>query len=245
MANGGRTALDPGPDRRPSPLQSLGLALANLVFPPRCVSCRARGAWLCERCEPQLVLYRAPLCPRCGLPLTDEPCPGCTRARLPVARLRAAGPFAGPLRTAIHRLKFSGERYLAEPLGGLLVQAWHNAPLAGDCLVPVPLHPKQERARGYNQALLLAQATERRLGLPVLAGRLRKIRETSPQVGLTREARLANLHGAFAWHGDACPAAPILVDDVMTTGATLQAAAQALRQAGARRVCGLVLGRAQ
>jgi ComF family protein len=161
-----------------------------------------------------------------------------------VTSLRVVGPFAGPLRQGVHRLKFNGERYLAEPLGELLADAWRQQPLPGGCLVPVPLHPKQEAARGYNQSILLADVAGLRLGLPVARQSLRKVRETPPQVGLSQAERSRNLQGAFAWSGPV-PTHPVLVDDVMTTGATLAACAQALRAAGAGHVYGLVLARAQ
>ncbi|MHB1133647.1 MAG: ComF family protein [Chloroflexota bacterium] len=158
--------------------------------------------------------------------------------------LRVAGPFSGPLRHAVHRFKFSGERYLAEPLGEILTRAWVQAPLKGDCLVPVPLHPKQEAARGYNQSTLLAEVAALRLGVPVVSQGLRKVRETPPQVGLSQAERSRNLQGAFTWVGTA-PDSPVLVDDVTTTGATLGACAATLRAAGARRVYALVLARAE
>jgi ComF family protein len=163
-----------------------------------------------------------------------------------VGALRVSGYFDGPLRQAVHRLKFSGERYLAEPLGEILAATWNHGPLPADALVTVPLHPKHEAARGYNQSLLLARAAGARLGLPVIDDGLRRVRETPPQMGLPREERLANVRGAFAWQSDRpCPARLVLVDDVMTTGATLAACAAALRQAGASHINALVLARAK
>lgn len=244
MVESGRARETPAQPTSAGPT-ALRKAILDFLFPPRCVVCRARGEWLCPRCRPQLQLFAPPVCPRCGLPLESAYCPACAGMRLPVAALRTAGFFEGPLREAAHRLKFSGERYLAEPLGGLLAGAWRQAPLAGDVLVPVPLHPKDEATRGYNQATLLAESAGRQLGLPVSASGLQKVRETAPQVGLKREERLANLRGAFAWSGSTCPQRAILVDDVTTTGATLAACAAALRAAGATAVYALVLARAR
>ncbi|MCL4466120.1 MAG: ComF family protein [Chloroflexi bacterium] len=230
--------------RRPTGLAALRRSLLDLLFPPRCVVCRTRGDWLCLRCRPQLTLVDPPVCPRCGAPLAGAPCPLCAVERPPVAGLRFSGFHEGALRHAVHRLKFSGERYLAEPLGTLLATSWRQAPLPGEVLVPVPLHRTREASRGYNQAVLLARVTGRELGLPVLAGGLVRTRETPSQTGLDRRARLTNLRGAFRWTAGPCPERPVLIDDVTTTGATLAACAEALRQAGARRVYALVLARA-
>ncbi len=228
-------------------LSSQYSALCALLFPPRCVVCRARGDWLCARCRPHLALFQPPLCPRCGMPVDEgAPCELCRGRRLPVTALRACGYFEGPLREAVHRLKFSGERYLAEPLADLLVTTWRWAPLPADALIPVPLHPAREAARGYNQSSLLARQVGKKLDLPVLEGHLRRLRATPPQVDLPREERLRNLVGAFVCVGrEAYGRRLCLVDDVTTTGATLAACATALRAAGAGSVVALVLAKAR
>ena len=237
----------PGRDHVALTLAGLLKAVADLLFPPRCVVCRARGDWLCSACRPQLSLFTPPVCPRCGLPLSEgSSCFACHGQRLPVDALRLGGYFEGTLRQAVHCLKFSGERYLANPLGDILAAAWQHCPLPAGTLVAVPLHPKHEAERGYNQSVLLARHVGRLLDLPVSEGHLRRVRETPPQMGLSREERLHNVEGAFAWVGEApCPQHIILVDDVTTTGATLAACAKALRHGGARRVSGLVLSRAR
>ena len=235
---------------RGGPLEALGASYSSLIsflFPARCVVCRARGDWLCARCRPQLALFVPPVCPRCGLPVGGGAvCEACRRRPPPVRALRSAGYFEGPLREAIHLLKFSGERYLAEPLGEIMAHCWQQAPRPVDALLPVPLHPAREAARGYNQSALLARAAAKHLGLPVLGDGLRRLRETPPQVGLPREERLVNLDGAFAAGAQEVHGRRLaLVDDVTTTGATLAACAAALRQAGAVAVYALVLARAR
>jgi ComF family protein len=241
MVDGGRSgeALP-----RPTGFAALRRALVALLFPPRCVVCRRRGEWLCPRCRPQLTLVTPPVCPRCGAPLAVAPCPVCAIEPPPTSGLRFVGFHEGALRHAVHRLKFSGESYLAEPLGELLATCWQQAPLPGEVLIPVPLHPRREATRGFNQSALLAVQAGRLLHLPVLAAGLGRIRETPAQTRLGRPARLANLRGAFRWTAGGCPEYPILIDDVTTTGATLQACAEALRAAGARRVHALVVARA-
>lgn len=206
--------------------------LLDLIYPPRCVHCGARGDLLCQTCRSQC----QPLEP------ARQP-----RALPPAASLdHAAGayPFEGAVRAAIHAFKYQNQRRLAEPLARLLPAAPEWRP---DALVPVPLHPERERERGYNQAELLARALGQRWGLPV-AGGLRRTRATAHQVGQGASERADNMRAAFAWQGRPLGAAPpaklLLIDDVLTTGATLLACAEALRQAGAREVRGLALARA-
>jgi ComF family protein len=156
--------------------------------------------------------------------------------------MRFAGYYEGPLRQAVHRLKFSGERYLAPHLGVLMAEALRQSPLSADALVPVPLHPADQAGRGYNQSLLLAREAGMALELPVLPSVLVKRQRTVPQVGLRRAERMRNVAGAFEVTGyEMAGLRILLVDDVCTTGATLAACATALRQGGAAAVYGLVL----
>lgn len=142
------------------------------------------------------------------------------------------------LREAIHHFKYGGRVSLARPLGRRLAVTFRESPLRAEIAVPVPLHRKRERGRGYNQSLLLAE----RLGLTVRADLVRRIRPTDSQTGLTRLQRAVNVRKAFE-----CPrpvaGAVLIVDDVMTTGATLNEVARALRKAGASRVEALTLTR--
>jgi ComF family protein len=158
--------------------------------------------------------------------------------------VRAACAYAGPVRQAIHRLKYQRERHLAEPLAILVEDCLAARPLAVDAVVPVPLDPGRQRARGYNQAALLATPLAQHLGRPLVVDALRRVRSTRPQVGLSARARRANVRGAFAAAAGAVAGARLLVvDDVMTTGATLQACAEALHGAGADAVWGAVVAR--
>lgn len=160
--------------------------------------------------------------------------------------LRACGYFEGPLRDAVHRLKFSNERYLARPLAGLMASTWRYSPLPAELLLPVPLYPDRLAERGYNQSALLAREAGRLLGLPILESSLRRVRDTPPQMGLPRAQRLVNLEGAFVCSEDGVRGRRVcLVDDVTTTGATLGACAAALREVGAKAVYALVLAKAR
>ncbi|MBC7223839.1 MAG: ComF family protein, partial [Anaerolineae bacterium] len=228
-------------------LAALGRALLDLLFPPRCGGCGAPGAWLCAACWEALPWIAPPVCQRCGLPLARPGlCAGC--AALPPARvrIRAATYFEGPVRQAVHRLKYAGQRPLAEPLAKVLHHMWVREGLSAEVLVPVALHPQRERERGFNQAALLARELGRLTGLPVDDASLQRVRATPPQVGLTREERRRNVEGAFQCQGDALRGKRVaLVDDVCTTGATLYAAGQALLEGGAKEVWAVTVARSR
>lgn len=204
-------------------LRAAGLASAAALLPPRCAGCGAPGAWLCLTCRD-----------------TVEP----LAARIPRPATQAAGAYAGPLRSAIHRYKYRDERGLAEELGELLAGVVASDLARGirvDAVVPVPLHPARLGARGYDQVALLARAVALGAGLPLRAA-LHRIRHVRPQVELDRAARAHNVDGAFvSVAGSLSGLRVALIDDVVTTGATLGAAAAAARAGGACHVRAYVL----
>lgn len=222
-----------------------GQGLLDLLFPPRCVGCRRPGVWICATCLEQTGRTDGLFCTRCGQALSGPgPCRRCRVQGGILTRVGAPFLFEGVVQRAVHELKYRGRRVLAEPLGDQLaayVQA-HSWPHAA--IVPVPLHPRRERDRGYNQAALLARVLSDRLQWPLLEGALVRQRDTRPQVGLDRTARLENVQGAFLWRpGQPPPRRTVLLDDVYTTGATMEACAEALRASGTEEVCGLALAR--
>jgi ComF family protein len=215
------------------------------LLPPRCGGCGALGAWLCRGCDARIRRLEEPLCRRCGREVESPgtPC-SCSRRLRRLARLRAAAAYEGPLEAAVHRFKYRGWSSLARPLAGLLTARLAVDGLPAALVQPVPLHPNRQRRRGYNQSELLAAEVRTRLRLPRPRGRLVRIRDTPPQVGLDRVRRRANMDAAFAWDGPpGCGAPVLLVDDVVTTGATLEACAAALATAGFGRISGLTLAR--
>jgi len=160
--------------------------------------------------------------------------------------VRAAALHTDPLREAIHRLKYGGQRELAAPLARYLVAVYRQPPWTSmtstlDAVVPVPLHPSRQAERGYNQAALLAHAFGESVGLPVVEPWLERIQATRSQVGLSARERHRNVARAFRAASAACGHTVLLVDDVFTTGATLMASARALLAVGARAVYGLAL----
>jgi len=219
--------------------------LIDFLLPPRCGGCRRIGSWLCEPCRGRITRLEEPLCRRCGVQLESarKEC-GC-RARLrALTRLRSATAYEGPVELAIQRFKYQGWRRLAEPLALLMAERAVVEGLAARWTVAVPLHPSRLRERGFNQAELLAAELRKRLALGRPPGELVRTRPTPAQVGHDRRWRLANVTGAFAWRGADLGGEPILiVDDVATTGATLDACATALRAAGSGPVIGVSVAR--
>ncbi len=219
--------------------------LLDFLLPPRCGGCRKVGAWLCERCRGRIRRLEEPMCRRCGVevPSARREC-GC-RARLKsLTRLRSAVAYEGPIEPVVHRFKYEGWRRLAAPLAQLVAERLAVEGLAARWVVAVPLHPVRQRQRGFNQAELLARELRKRMVLSEPTGRLVRTRPTPPQVGRDRLRRFDNVKDAFAWLGAGLEGESILlVDDVATTGATLDACASALRAAGSGPVTGVSVAR--
>jgi len=154
--------------------------------------------------------------------------------------------FDGTLREAIHRFKYSNLQDLATPLGKLMSDYWEKSPLPAEIIVPVPLHPDRLRERGYNQATLLARELGKSIGLPIEKSSLARVRATLPQVELGAQERKENVRDAFRCaNAELKDKRVLLIDDVCTTGATLEACSIALRQVGARSVWAFTLARAR
>ncbi len=225
-------------------LRAVARALLELVYPPRCAACGEpiSSEPFCAVCA-EAIEAVPPGCGRCGLPGPEDPCGACRTAPPAFDAVQAGGLFGGPLADAIHAFKYGGRPALARPLGAWLASRVRVP--GGALVVSVPLGRARRIERGYDQAALLADALARAAG-GVRRGRglLRRTRETSPQVGRSRAERAANVAHAFA-AGPVAGQAVILVDDVLTTGATAGAAAEALLAAGARSVSVIALARAE
>lgn len=217
--------------------QSFSDGLLGLLFPDRCAGCGRSGALLCQACRAGLRPYahngRGVLVSAAGQPV-------------PLDEAAIAFVFEGALREAVHALKYDRRRRMGEPLGDLLAQHLRCHPLPADGLIAVPLHPRRLAERGFNQSDLLAQRLSLQCHIPFVASGLIRNRDTAHQVGLDAQERQANVSDAFTWqHHAPPPARVLLIDDVLTTGATLGACAQALRAAGSHEVRALVLARSQ
>lgn len=227
----------------------LSAALLDLILPPRCAGCGASGSLWCCTCQASVHMIEDPVCSHCGRPLPrprpEDLCAPCRQSPLQIDGIRSAVAFEGPLRQAIHRLKYGGSASLAGPLGIFLSARWQAGPLPVDVIVPVPLHALRVRERGYNQSMLLAEQLSRATGLPLAEAALKRVRATAPQITLSAAERRLNVRDAFQATADAARGRRVLlVDDVCTTGATLESCSIALRQAGAASVWALTLARA-
>lgn len=222
-----------------------GIAL-DLLFPRWCVGCGREGDFICSACLKSRVGITPPLCPRCGRPqLNAVLCPVCVGWPAAIDGIRAPFKFDGVVRQAIHELKYNNLRAIAPLLGQWLADYLKANPLPVEVLVPVPLHRKRLRERGYNQSRLLAGELARLTGLPLVDDCLVRERYTTPQARTPNvDERRNNVAEAFACRDRRLEGKPVLlIDDVATSGATLDACARALKESGVSSVWGLVLAK--
>lgn len=229
-------------------------ALCDFILPPRCVVCEASTSsagdpWVCQTCWTTVAFVRPPVCAQCGAPFATSVagigspthrCGACLLHPPPYEQARAVGLYEGALREVIHAMKyrpvFGLVRPLAELLSGQFAVHWgHRMP---DALVPVPLHRLRLRQREFDQALALANGLGQAVGVPVWREALVRRAHTRSQIGLSADERRRNIRGAFRVQSDpSCEGRSLLlIDDVYTTGATVQECARILRRAGAARV---------
>ncbi len=222
-----------------------GIAL-DVFFPKSCVGCGKEGDLICDKCRRTMVRLLPPICPKCGRPqLSGVLCPACVGWRSSIDGIRSPFRFEGVARQAVHQLKYRNLRILARPLAELMRDYLVKTPLPSDMLVPIPLHPRRLRERGYNQSRLLAEELGRLTSMAVVHGGVVRQRYAPPQATTPSvEHRRANISGAFACTGhDFKGRRVLLIDDVATSASTLEACAVALKDAGATSVWGLVLAR--
>ena len=245
--------------------------LLDFIYPPHCLVCETHNQpAVCAACFAAFAPLPEPSCSTCGRPLSTQgdanpeaddvpprvvlPCKWCEAVKASGGwgfdRAFAAGSYYGPLRHAVHQLKYNRREFLGEPLGEFLANRCivdgviSPADLGDiDFVAAVPLHASRERGRGFNQARLLARPVAEMRGVPLLAPPdLRRVRKTRPQVGLGEAERRANMEaGAFSASSAVNGKGVLLIDDVLTTGATVSACARALKDAGASPVFVAVL----
>ncbi|MFL5646707.1 MAG: ComF family protein [Chloroflexota bacterium] len=219
-------------------LRRLVSSALDLALPPSCSGCGHEGEALCSVCLPAVDARLAlPGGTPIGLP-ADIPAP--------LLQVEWCAPFAGAVRSALHDLKYAGERRLAVPLGAAVARRWARVGVGADLVVPVPVHADRERSRGYDQAALIASVAAEDLGLSMVRA-LERRRATVAQFELGRGERASNVAGAFevagAGQGSVAGRWVLLVDDVVTTGATLAACGDALVRAGAAAVSAIAVAR--
>ena len=220
-------------------------SILNLFFPPRCAVCDTvlpfgtKG--ICGECSRRLPFVEEPRCFRCGRTVGNEEeefCGDCMRRAHAYVRAFPVFEYVPPVSDAMAALKYQGRAEYAEYYGGLLAdrfrETWQE--LVPDALVPVPVHPNRLRKRGYNQAERLAAAMSAKTGIPVREDLLIRATDTRAQKKLSREDRTLNLRSAFQPGTATSPPCVVLVDDIYTTGATVDACAEVLLRSGAERV---------
>ncbi len=214
-------------------LSPVATRLLDLAFPARCAGCGREGEPVCRDCWPELTSrVDAPPGVPIGMP---------SEVPAPLLQLEWCAPYGRVVRAALHQLKYGGERRLAEPLGRAIAMRWARAGQGAGIVVPVPVHVERARQRGYDQAELIARTASGELGLPLVLA-LERRRATRPQFELGHDSRAENVAGAFGLRATPGVAEHVrrrwvlLVDDVVTTGATLAACADALLAGGALAV---------
>lgn len=227
-------------------LSGLAKLAVDSFFPQRCVGCGKVGDFLCADCCRKLPVILPPLCPRCGRPgASGIVCPACRQRQTEIDGIRSPFYFGEVIREAIHRLKYRNLKAISLRLAELLADYLESNSLPGEILVPVPLHPRRLRERGYNQSGLLARELGKLISLPVIEDRLIRVKEVRSQVRASSvEERRQNVIDAFVCRdGKVNGKEVILIDDVCTSGATLESCAAALKAEGAVSVWGLTLAR--
>jgi ComF family protein len=231
----------------------------ELIYPPKCHVCQcfltgdgSETDHICPECLESLVRITSPLCPSCGIPFVsrveeDHLCGDCIRKRPHFDALAAPFLYEGAIMDAVHQIKYNGRTYIARSVGEMATSLAKErfGDTKGFLMMPVPLHPKRLRERGFNQSLVIARAIASNLGTEVDFLSLRRIKYTQPQTGLKKAERRRNVRGAFGLAGqpDLKGKTVMLVDDVATTGSTLNECAKVLKKSGCEKVFCLVLAR--
>ena len=225
-------------------LSRLTRSALDLVFPIHCAGCGQEGGVICGRCADGPERLTPPYCRVCADPGVSGLCRWCSQSPRGFDSLRSPFKYEGPVRDAIHRLKYKGERASAGLLAGLMAEYLERNPAAVDAVIPAPLHPRRLRGRGYNQSALLVREIGKRMNLPVREDLLVRVRNPRPQVeAQSQQERRDNVAGNFVCNADASGLTAFLIDDVATTGSTLSECALALKDSGAVRVHALTLAR--
>lgn len=220
--------------------------LFDLFLPSDCKICKNpleyNEKWICNRCFSQIKEILPPICNRCGRPSQIHLCSECQKKRRYLKRVRAYGIFEGVLKEAIHLFKYEKKDGLSNMLGGLMFKLLDKEKWDFDYIVPVPLHKKKEKARGFNQAMLLAEFISKRKNIPIFKG-LKKTINTPPQVGLSYHERRTNILDCFTLKDNKKIEGKsiLLIDDVITTGTTIEECSRVLTKGGAKDVYGLCL----
>jgi ComF family protein len=237
-------------------VKQLCRALLDVILPPACHICHsfipdAAELHICQSCRERLPLVSSPLCSLCGIPFhgtgSDHRCGACTLQPPYFDLARAHYLYEGPIRELIHAFKYTRSTHLRSPLALLCLEGARGVPAIADLnlIVPVPLHRSRLRQRGFNQAVLLGRVMSRHLSLPMIPDALVRTRATEPQIELSAAERRVNVRGAFSVNNyeQIAGRGILLLDDVMTTGSTMDECAKELKKAGAATVVAVTVAR--
>lgn len=221
--------------------------ILDFIFPPKCVVCHKDGKWICDECWNSIDFISTPVCCKCGVASQNfDVCQNCRKDSY-ISRFVVCGYWRDPLKSLICSLKYRKLHVLTNKLGGLLVETYVKFGKTDNVvMVPVPLHRNRLWSRGFNQAHILADVVSRKLGIPVVSV-LMRTKNTVPQFNLSRELRKENVEGSFKVKANLNQVRDkilVLVDDVTTTGSTIEECAKVLKQNGAKEIWALVLAKA-
>jgi len=230
-----------------SRLHTLGWKALDLIFPPRCAGCDQWGERYCASCQEQTKLISSPICQICGEPISgreNTTCPRCRESQIYYSAIRSWAYFEGPLQKAIHKLKYRKDLGLSVILAQPMIQLLTEQKWQIDLITAIPLDENRQKERGFNQALYLARPIAWGNEVMIKPSAIRRIKITRSQVGLSLEERKMNVADVFSAKQELVSGKSILiVDDVVTTGSTINSCAAALTKAGALRIYGLTLAR--
>lgn len=217
----------------------------DFIYPKECVGCGKEGNWLCDNCRKKIVKIKTSYCPFCRqITQKGQFCSNCRRKTALTGIIISAHYREGPLKEMIHAYKYDSIRALGQELAEIICERLkNNLPSGEKIVIPIPLHSKKEKERGFNQALFLAQIISQKLNLPLEKNTLIRTKNTKAQIKLKKKERIKNMRRAFVCslpqkvRGKTI----LLIDDVATTGTTLNEAAKILRKFGARQVWGVTI----
>ncbi len=227
-------------------LKQLQLEVTDFFFPRTCIGCGKVGDFICVSCSKKMSRILPPLCRRCGRPESSGAyCTECWGQKSSLDGIRSVFIFEGIVRQAVHELKYRNVQAMSGCLAGFMSLYFQEHGLSGNVLVPVPLHERRLRERGYNQSRLLAEDLSGMISMEVNAALLKRVRNTGPQArSASVYERMTNMQNTFICDsGEVTGGNVIIIDDVCTSGATLESCAAALKSAGAGHVLGFTLAR--